>query len=262
MLMDHKRILIVAVILITIVSGLIKIYYIDNYDVTLDEYGPNIGKGKVPKISPVNKASPNDLHVYNSSISVELDGVIELDEWYDAATIWFVLGDKVNTTGYFKHNSTHLLVAYNIPDATPEDMEKVRFMIDVDNDGGAVGELKADDLQFYLQRGDEENWNPNFDYSNYAWEVYRGSGREWLAQNRTMPFEFAVTNADKFWVVEMAIPLGTGYLDYQNEETKAYRSMSFVANAGKGQGSWPVDTFIIQPDSWGEFYIHQIEKPV
>jgi len=221
--------------------------------------GPDIGQGAVPKVSPINIAQDKGINVYLSDTKITLDADIKEDEWADADTIWWMIGDNVNVTGYFMRNSSHLLVAAYIPDSSQEDREKARFTIDVKNDGGGVDQLHDDDLQFYLQRGEDmPNNNPSLSFDNHAWDIYHGMGKDWVPLNREKPFDFKVFNAPGYWSIEMSIPLE--YLEYNNEESKEYGSMFFVANAGRMHGSWPYNTYIGQPNSWGRLTVHNSEK--
>ena len=54
-------------------------------------YGPEVGKGKKPRISPVNRASSGDIRVYLTEGDVTIDGVINQTEWQDATIIWFII---------------------------------------------------------------------------------------------------------------------------------------------------------------------------
>lgn len=223
------------------------------------EIGPNIGQGQVPKVSPINAAQNKNINIYISNNEITLDGDIKVNEWSDADTIWWMLGDNVNTTGYFMRNSSHLLVALYIPDATPEDREKARFVIDVNGNGGGVNQLKDDDIQFYLQRGENmPNNNPSSRFDNHAWDIYYGNGVDWIPYDRTKPFDFGIINNPTYWSIEMALPLE--YFKYNGEETKEYKGMIFVANAGRQQGSWPLNTYIGEPNSWGKLIIHNSEN--
>lgn len=250
--LNHKTLLSgFSVLLVAVIGacGLVDLSGTPDADIN-----PNSGQGNNPKISPVNQASEGDIQVRMTTQPVVLDGTIDAEEWQDADTVWFIGGEEVRSTAYFMRDATRLLVAYHMPDESPDDREKIRFIVDVQNDGGGVDEVKSDDLQFYLQRGNGTNFNPSTFFDDHAWDVFQGAGDAWLPLNRSVAFEFSVTNEDTFWTVELAIPLE--HFNYNGEESREYGAMSFVANAGNGHGAWPVDTFFMQPDTWGRLVIH------
>ena len=110
-----------------------------------------------------------------------LDGIISPGEWDDAGNVTFSVTNG-NCTVYVKQNSTHLHVAFDVPDNSSWAGEGSYVVLDVDHNGGE--HPQTDDVFLVVHRktpgalreeyngtGTQWRWNPEA----FNWTAARSS---------------------------------------------------------------------------------------
>lgn len=121
-----------------------------------------------------------------------IDGTISAGEWDDASTTTFD-GPSGTCIVYVKQDGSNLYIGINIPDTTPDSLDRFEVCLDTNDDEGVAP--NTDDYLFFIYRP----------LSGYFAEEYIGDGVNWIPQTISGWTGAASLNPTSLYVVELSI---------------------------------------------------------
>jgi len=172
--------------------------------------------------------------VYGTTPTV--NGIISAGEWDDASTVTFTVTDGATCTVYVKQDGSHLYVAFDILDATGDNLDLSEVYLDVEHDGGE--NPRTDDLLFKVRR------------DGVIKEGYVVSGG-WVLRDPDGWTAARLWHTGTGWQTEYSIPYSKIGVTAGEEKTLGVMFKTYDQTPGSSFG-WPHDWSYMEPDTWAD----------